>query len=166
MRGGNTSDLWVLPPDGNAAPFFTAEGFETFATFSPDGAWLLYVVEREGIYVRPYPGPEPATLISEDGQAPAWSSDGRQIYYSQGGGLMAVDVTPGDQFEVSRARPLIERWQSAGSVFRSYDVFPDGSFVTGAHLISDFESFIKVNGATELHVVVNWFEELKARVPN
>ena len=57
-------DIWVLPTDGTPAPFFTSEGFESYATFSPDGEWLAYNGPG-GIYVRPYPAAEPATLIAD-----------------------------------------------------------------------------------------------------
>ena len=54
------TDIWVLPPDGSPAPFFTSEANESHATFSPDGRWLAYVSDQSGrfeVYVRPYPGP-------------------------------------------------------------------------------------------------------------
>ena len=76
------------------------------ATFSPDGQWFAYEAQG-GIYVRPSTGPEPATLISDGGVAPAWSPDGREIYYRQAGVLWAVDVTPGDEFQAGRPAPLI-----------------------------------------------------------
>jgi len=162
-------DIWVLPPDGSPAPFFTSEENETYATFSPDGQWLAYVSdrsERREVYVRPYPGPEPATQISNLGRAPVWSPDGRKIYYRRPGVLMAVDVTPGDEFQVGPPVPFIDPWTFIGSArVRGYDVFPDGSFVAYTREndgLSELERF----GATELHVILNFFEELKARVPN
>ena len=138
-------DIWVLPPDGSPAPFFTSEYFESNATFSPDGQWLAYVSNQNGprsIYVRPYPAAEPATLIAipGDGQGnPAWSRDGRQIYFGLRAGepsmlreptLMAVDVTPGDEFlQVGLPAPLIVPWTLFADP-RGWDVFPDSSFVT------------------------------------
>lgn len=116
--------------------------------------------------MRPYPGPEPRTLISEGGMQGTWSPDGRQIYYTQGPKLMAVDVTPGDEFQASRARLLMKPWLMSNIAVSSYGVAPDGSFVTGVHLLTDNDSFLKANGATELHVIINWFEKLKERVPN
>ena len=80
------------------------------ATFSPDGQWLAYEAQG-GIYVRPYPGLEPATLISDAGHAPAWSPNGREIYYRQAGVLWAVDVTPGDEFQAGRPAPFIDPWR-------------------------------------------------------
>ncbi len=181
LEAGN---IWLLPPDGAPAPFFTSEATERYPTFSPDGRWLAYTSNESGrfeVYVRPYPGPEPATLISGDGGSdPAWSPDGRQIYYAQPPDppsvLMAVDVAPGDEFQAGRPVPLIDGWTFLRTPVRGYDVFADGSFViavqdddnsqTGGDGQSIVARRLERFGATELHVILNWFEELKARVPN
>ena len=162
-------NIWVLPPDGDPTPFFTSEATEQFPTFSPDGNWLAYTSNQSGrreVYVRPYPGPEPATLISGDGGTnPAWSPDGRQIYYIQPAGvLMAVDVTPGDEFQAGRAAPLIDPWTFSFTPVRGYDLFPDGSFVIA--VADDDRSRLEQFGVTEFHVILNFFEVLKARVGN
>ena len=161
-------DIWVLPPDGSAKRFFAAEGYERNAAFSPDGEWLAYDTNRSGrseeVWVRPYPSGEPATLISDDGTIPAWSPDGRTLYYLGADALMAVDVIPGDDFRAGRAAPLIEPWTFVRDP-RGYDVFPDGSFVT-AVAYEDDGSLDERFWPTELHVVLNWFEVLKERVGN
>ncbi len=80
--------------------------------------------------------------------------------------LMAVDVTPGDEFQAGRPVPLIDPWPFARYVrVRSYDVFPDGSFVTSTSVGSPPVEPERLR-ATELHVILNWAEELKERVPN
>ena len=154
LEGG---DIWVLPPDGTPAPFFASEVSERYATFSPDGQWLAYVSGNE-VYVRPYPGPDPATLIANGGAEPAWSPDGRQIYYAtQGGAFMAVDVTPGEEFQAGRPALLMDPPGYLGNnPVRGYDVFPDGSFVIA--LDEDEGTLVEQFGATELHVVLNFFE--------
>ncbi len=167
------NDIWILPPDGRPAPFFTSEANDWDATFSHDGRWIAYRSNRSGrneVYVRPYPGAEPATLISTDGGVnPVWSPDDRQIYYGQPRGagppvLMAVDVTPGDEFQAGRPTPHIDPWTSRNTPVRSYDIFPDGSFVTSTSVGSPPVEPERLR-ATELHVILNWAEELKARVP-
>ena len=93
----------------------------------------------------------------------AWAPDGRQIYYVQGPVLMAVDVTPGDEFQAGRPAPLIDRFDYLTEPIRGYDVFPDGSFVVSP---VDVDRLFSTNRANELHVILNWAEELKERVPN
>jgi serine/threonine protein kinase len=177
LEGG---DIWILPPDGSPAPFFTSEANDLDATFSSDGRWLAYRstpdisagrVPGQEVYVRPYPGPGPATLLSTDGGInPTWAPDDRQIFYRQTGGagppvLMAVDVTPGDEFRAGRPTPLIDPWLSGHSPVRGYDILPDGSFVTKTSVGSPPVEPERLR-ATELHVILNWTEELKARLPN
>jgi dipeptidyl aminopeptidase/acylaminoacyl peptidase len=171
-------DIWMLPPNGRPSRFFTSDAIETDAWFSPDGHWLAYVSNANGrpdVYVRPYPGPEPATLISGDGGTnPAWSPNGRQIYYRQSSGtgvLMAVEITLGSTLEAGRPYPIIDPWPAASAPVRPYDVFAEGSFVTyvpewaGLDDQSRAVAQLRRYDATELHVVLNWFEELKRRVP-
>ena len=178
LQGG---DIWVLPPDGEPAPFFTSDETEGWATFSPDGRWLAYVSNQTGefeVYVRPYPGPVPATRISSDGgESPTWSRDGGQIYFlGSQGGMMVVDVTPGDPFRVGPAESLIDPWPYSNTIpVRAHDVLADGSFIVTANadenVVGDEEpaepiSFRQRNRVSEFHVVLNFFEELKERVGN
>ena len=71
---------------------------------------------------------------------------------------MAVAVSFGPPFEVSAPKPLVEDtfWNAAGG-HTYYAVMPDGKLV-----------MLEAEGAREgayVNVVVNWFEELEARVP-
>ena len=161
-------DIWVLPPDGDPAPFFQSQFNERYPTFSPDGRWLAYASNQSGpseIYVRPYPGPAPATPISSDGGvAPAWSLDGRRLYFRQGRVLMAIDVAPGDPFGAGRAVPLIDPWTSSAIPVRSFDVFADGSFVTAVREEPDGDP--RDDLPAELRVILNFLDEVRARVPN
>ncbi len=88
---------------------------------------------------------------------------------------MAVDVTPGEEFQAGRPALLMDPPGYLGNnPVRGYDVFPDGSFVTladedsqtvgdqGAIVARRLDQF----GATELHVILNFFDEIKARVGN
>ena len=83
----------------------------------------------------------------------------------RGGALMAVDVTPGDEFQAGWAAPLIEPWTFDSRPVRGYDVFPDGSFVTRLREDDD-GSLDERFRATEVHLVLNWTEELRERVGN
>ena len=85
---------------------------------------------------------------------------------------LPIEVTPGEDFRVGRPVPLIAPWRLWVAFSRGYDVFPDGSIVTrvaeedmldrGSLMAQRLAEF----GTTELHVWLNWAEELKERVPN
>ena len=77
---------------------------------------------------------------------------------------MAVDVTPGDEVQAGRPAPLIDPWAFNAAPVTAYGVFPDGSFVT--RVADDDRSYWERLGVTEFHVILNFFEELKGRVPN
>jgi len=164
-------DIWILPPDGDPAPFFISDVEEFHATFSPDGHWLAYVSSQSGrneVYVRPYPEREPATRVSVDGgSAPTWSPDGRRVYFRSPGvpaAMMVADLTEGQDLRVAGVDTLVSPWlYGASRPTRSYDVFPDGSFLAGRILGGDRETRDAAASVHELHVVLNFAEELRAR---
>ena len=100
-------------------------------------------------------------VSSGGGREPVWRQDGRELYYRSANGdtLYAVSVTPGDEFIRVAARPLLELEGFVTSDMQAnYDVHLDG------------RQFIFIRDRTrdvrEIHVVLNWFEELKAKVGN
>ncbi len=168
LEGG---DIWVLPFDDaeqEPRPFVQTRFTEEYPTFSPDGRLLAYVSDESGrpeVYVQPYPGPGARTRISvEGGFSPAWSRDGRELFYRINSGgkrkMMAVNITTDPAFTAGKPRMLFEedRFQPSLPV-RSYDVAADGRF-----LMLDVPEQ-PAERVTELRVVLNWFEELKRLVP-
>ncbi len=101
------------------------------------------------------------------GYAPAWSKDGRSLFYRAptigadvGRQMLAVDIQVGETLVAGRPRLLFDKTGYALSGWmRSYDVTPEGKFVMVAR------TGISAQPVTELNVVLNWFEELKQRVP-
>jgi len=123
---------------------------EAAPSLSPDGRWLAYQSEESGrsdVYVRPYPGPGPRVSVSVQGGAePAWSSDGRSLYYRVGDSLVVASITTGDGFAVTGRRPVFVGRYRPGGRFREYDVSADGRrfyMVSGSETAS---SFTVVNG--------------------
>ena len=92
------------------------------------------------------------------GIEPVWSADGRQLFYRLGNELLVVDVELEPELALGPPRVLFQGSFSPTRVGPpNYDVSPDGT------------RFIMVeendNLPTEIHVVLNWFEELKRLVP-
>ena len=111
------------------------------------------------VYVRPFPGPGGKWQISTDGGLqPVWARSGREIFYRNGNKMMAVPVDVDPVFSAGKPSVLFEGEFSAPDYIASqYDVARDGqSFV----MIRQDETW-----PTQIHVVQNWFEELKAKVP-
>ena len=81
------NDIWVigLMPKSAAVAVVATPASETHPMFSPDGKWLVYVVDdgdASGVYLRPFPGPGRVERITrERGSAPIWAPDGKSILY-------------------------------------------------------------------------------------
>ena len=159
-------DLWVLHlGDRKAQPFLRTPFNESAPRFSPDGQWLAYVSDETGrqeIYVLPYPGPGGKWQIStEGGREPVWNPNGRELFYRNGDSMMAVDVATKPVFAAGKPRVLFEG-RYAPTVFTApnYDVSPDGRRFLMLKPSESAEA-----APTRINVVLNWFEELKQRVP-
>ena len=160
-------DIWVLRmSDHKAQPFLETPFNEGGPTFSPDGHWLAYVSNESGrpeVYVQPYPGPGGKWQIStEGGTEPAWNRNGRELFYRSGNKMMVLDVATQPSFSAGKPRVLFE-----GQYFTS-----DWPLVSTAYDVSaDGQRFLMVKrteqaaSATQINVVLNWFEELKQKVP-
>jgi len=159
-------DIWVLRMSDHKAQAFLRTPFnESVPLFSPDGHWLAYISDESGrfeIYVQPYPGPGGKWQISTEGGAePLWNPNGRELFYRSGDKMMAVDIATQPSFSAGKPRVLFEgRYHPAYGTATNYDVSPDGQRFL----------MIKPNEAgeaapTQINVVLNWFEELKRRVP-
>jgi serine/threonine-protein kinase len=136
-------------------PFSEDEG-----EVSPDGHWLAYTSVESGspeVYVQPFPGPGGKERIStEGGQAPRWSRNGRELFYldSTSSRVMSVDIRTTPQFHAGIPTRLFAQRGSS-----TWDVAPDGNRFL-------FEQFpAGETGSREMQVVVDWFEELRRRVP-
>ena len=160
-------DLWVLRlSDRKAEPFLRTPFNEGGPVFSPDGHWIAYISDESGrpeIYVQPYPGPGGKWQIStEGGNEPAWNRNGRELFYRSGNKMMAVEVTTQPTFSAGKPKALFEGQYvpvSPGLTGTAYDVSADGQRFL---MVKETEASIS---ATQINVVLNWFEELKRRAP-
>jgi hypothetical protein len=82
------------------------------------------------------------------GEEPRWSENGKELFFRQGSTAMAVSVSDRN---FCRASP--------GALFEGldplWDVSPNG----------DFFVTLALREPPRLHLVLNWFEELKRLVP-
>jgi Tol biopolymer transport system component len=159
-------DIWVLRmSDRKALPFIRTPFNESAARFSPDGRWLAYISDESGrweIYVQPYPGPGGKWQIStEGGTEPTWNRNGRELFYRSGEKMMAVDIAVQPGFAAGKPKVLFEgRYNAAQGATPNYDVSPDGQRFLMIRPVEQAQS-----APTQINVVLNWFEELKQKVP-
>ncbi len=159
-------DIWVLRmSDREAQPFLRTPFNESAPQFSPDGRLLAYISDESGrfeVYVQLYPGPgEKWQISTEGGTEPVWNRNGRELFYRSGAMMMAVDVIAQPSFSVGKPRMLFEgQYQPSPYVYENYDVSPDGQRFL---MLKPVES--GAAAPTQINVVLNWFEELKQKVP-
>ena len=160
-----SNDIWILRMnDRTATPFLRTPFTESVAQFSPDGRWLSYVSNESGrfeVYVQPFPGPGGKYLISTDGGTEAtWNSNGREIFYRSGDKMMAVDITTHPSLSAGKPHMLFKGpYYPSPATATNYSVAPDGQRFLMLKSLDTAES------TTQINVVLNWFEELKQRVP-
>ena len=159
-------DIWVLRlADRKAQPFLRTPFNESVPRFSPDGHWLAYISNESGryeVYVQPYPGPGGKWQIStEGGTEPAWNSNGQELFYRSGDRMMAVEIATQPSFTAGKPRVLFEgRYVPTPATSPNYDVSRDGQ-----RFLMLKPSEQEASAPTQINVVLNWFEELKRRVP-
>jgi Tol biopolymer transport system component/tRNA A-37 threonylcarbamoyl transferase component Bud32 len=166
VNGTTGYDIWtLLVSDRKAQPFLQTQFNEAAPQFSPDGHWIAYVSDESGrkeIYVQPYPGPGGKWQIStESGVEPLWNRNGRELFYRSGKKMMAIEIATKPSFSAGTPKMLFEgQYQSLPTISTpNYDVSPDGERFL---LLKPVE---QDQAATQINVVLNWFEELKQKVP-
>ena len=156
--------------------------FPPSATFSPDGRWVAYsttapgdqrlVLGREpagSLFVQPFPTTGATYQISKSsslGFHPTWSIDGELFYFASVGSanFVAVSVATRPTFTFGATVP-VPRPFAAGrpALERNYDITRDGQRFLG--VVAAGQTASGAPAAPQIQVVLNWFEELKARVP-
>ena len=164
--------LWTFSlQDRKAAPFGQVRSyFPINSVFSPDGRWVAYASGDEKgaieIYVQPFPATGATYQISKDlrGHHPLWSLDGKELSYLPGPGRsgVAVSITTQPSFTFGKAAPAPLPITAGPSVVRNHDIARDGSVIA---VVPSGQTPSGAPAAPQIQVVLNWFEELKARVP-
>jgi Tol biopolymer transport system component len=176
----NVPSIWTVSlDDGKPRPFTDPKAPlpAMSPAFSPDGRWIAYTeILRElgppNLFVRPYP--VTATkyqLTTRVGNLPVWSHDGKQLLYEVGvsgptqGNLLLADfrTTSGTSLGEPTVVRVPPRPRNIGSNDRFFDLSPDGKRVIVVATAEDNPN--QPSPSTEINVVLNWTEELKARVP-
>jgi eukaryotic-like serine/threonine-protein kinase len=142
----------------------------TRSTFSPDGKWLAYqqISAVNTVFVQPFP-PTGAKyqVTSIVSGVPTWSHDGKQIFglLPQAGlyQIFATEIQTQPSVVIGKSMTLPVDGLIQGGAGRSYDITPDDKYfiaVVPAESLAGGPA-----AAQQISVVLNWFRELRERVP-
>ncbi len=140
---------------GPLKPVVKSRFWERDGVFSPDGRWIAYQSNESGraeVYVQAYPSGRKTKVSIDGGVGPAWNRMGGELFYQGPSGVMAARIVEGEP------SGLPVRLFAHVSDYRDWDVANDG------------QRFLVVERAEagqaipHFDVVLNFFEELKAKV--
>jgi serine/threonine protein kinase/Tol biopolymer transport system component len=166
-EGGATGvDLMALVQNGErpGEPLVVTPAAELNAEVSPNGRWLAYESNESGqheIYVRPFPQVDGGRwqISTAGGTHPLWSRNGRELFFlDPNHALFAVAVQTTGAFSTGNPRKLLDSRYIVGPG-RTYDVSLDGQ----RFLMIKSPLAEQTAASGRIVVVLNWFEELKAR---
>jgi serine/threonine-protein kinase len=156
--------LWLLPlfDDQSPRPVVTGKFTHDEPKFSPDGKWLAYAsneAEDYEVFLIPLESEGEKKIIStQGGTQPQWREDGKELYYlAFDGWIMAVELN-GKGLTPSDPKRLFQTNISVSPGIDQYAVTGDG------------QRFLILNSGKEkqdlsINIVLNWFEELKQKMP-
>ena len=164
--GTGERDIHVVDLEtGEIAPLIETPFNENNGMISPDGGWIAYDSDESGqreIWVRPFPNVVDARsqVSTGGGASPLWSHDGTELFYwREPGTLTVVPVELGESFASGTPEVLIQGDYLSPTLGTNYDVSSDGARFLMIKNKPDAETRPQVN------VILNFFEELKERVP-
>ena len=139
---------------------------ESYPVVSADGRWLAYLSDESGtreVYVRRADGTGGREPVSNGAaQEIIWSKVGSELFYRGADGLYSATITKQNGIQVVRRHLFDDSELSRTFVGYasdiSYDIDP-----TGEHFVMIWS---RGEGDARLHVVLNFAEELKAKVGN
>jgi Tol biopolymer transport system component len=139
-----------------------------FSAFSPDGRWLAYADAESGnyeVYVRAFPDKGTRWLISSGGGTmPAWSTNGRELFYRNDDSriMVATYTVDGDTFIADKPRVWSDRRLANTGLTPLFDLAPDGK----RFLVLMRPEAPDPNAApSHVTLMINFFDELRRRVP-
>ena len=165
-QAGN-GDIVALSTLGASAPVpvATSRFTELQPALSPDERWVAYVSNDAGrneVYVTPFPagGGSHWQISNGGGGSPAWSRDGKQLYFLDAANrLVAAQLAVDPAFHVTALIPLFDATRfNYVAYHQAFAVMPDGRF---AFIDQPGQS---ASSAVRLVQIDNWFADLKAKL--
>ena len=164
---GPLSVIEVLSMDGVRTTEIVIESDAGSPVVSPDGQWIAYHANESGqneVYLDRFPQLGDRRQISASGgRVPLWSPDGSELFYRSidGRQVFKVAISTEPRLTLGASEMLFEEdYLAAVGTTRPWNLSSDGQrFVIIKNDPGD------ATASPEINVVLNWSEELKARVP-
>ncbi len=167
-------DIFAIRPgaDSETTPLLVGDYDERAPALSPDGRWLAYTSNETGtheVFVRPFADVESGRwqVSTDGGFSPRWSKDGAEIFFMNSSReMLAAAVETSSAFRVGARTVLFE----LGVTMVTSDIAVPYDVGSGERQFLMARAFQRDdptdNAPPDAILVVNWFEELKERVPN
>ena len=176
-ESGSQDIFALLSGQAMPRPIIATDAEEHSPALSPDGRWLAYVSHESGemhVYVSQFPsGAGKRRVTTNVGNSPLWRQDSGALFFREAVGenvenareMRVVAVGPGEMLALGESESLFEVVNRSASRISStyissgstYQATPDGTRFLMVYKSSQ--------PLTEIVVVQNWHEQLKARVP-
>jgi serine/threonine-protein kinase len=158
--------------DDTPIPVAASAGYDENApAISPDGRWIAYVSSETGdpqVYVRPFPDVDAGRwqVSNGPGVSPLWSHSGRELFFATMDGMVSAQVETSPSFRVIGQQSLFRfpPGVQSGIARGFYDISPDDQRFLMARPVQFGGD--DSGSQVQLILVENFFEDLKARVPN
>lgn len=150
--------LWWLDTIARVRPMAIASGQQP--SVAPSGRWLAYTSREEGSFEvflarLPVEGAPLRCQVSDGGGTqPAWSADGRTLYYRHGAELVQARLVEATGCPSVLRRTVFTLPMLADEYHRQFDVAPDG---TGFVMLREYRH------ESGTSIVLNWIFDLQER---
>ncbi len=169
--GTQDASVWTITtePGAKLTAFVDTPAVEKHSAFSPDGRWVAYMANEGGsdIYVQPFPPTGGKYQIATGGRTPAWSPDGKQLFFHSIGlnRFAVVDIRAEQGLTLGAPTSLQIEDAVHPLTQRNYDVTPDGKQLVIVLPPQAAQSAPGRRTPLQIDIVLNWFEELSRLVP-
>ncbi len=158
-REGTPSDIWLVEPLAGARPraLVSSPGADTKPAISPYGQWIAYqsdVSGRAEIYLVTCPDGQTTRQVTFGGGAnPAWSPNGKTLYFVAPQGLVSVSIASGGTVTGKPTVVYDKPFGQSDPIAREYAIAPDGRPLI-------VEPSERRRTVSHLQVIANWYRLL------